>query len=296
MRQASALRCAFRGCASLASEAPGRSHYKPGSTKTTLVLNADYTPLSVTSAIRSVRLIDNNKAFALEHSEQILRSEMLRLACPTVIVLSQYAQTLPSKLARKKIHAELCSRSQILNRDAHSCQYCGSPATTVDHIVPKCRGGISTWTNQVASCSSCNAKKGSRELALTSMKLRRTPREPSMQDKLRMGAAELARRKRRVPGWEKCVTACRTRGSRTRLTSPHLGVTCSQVPAARNDLNESTCWRLECATSASPCTILFAHNFVRALLSVEGRHAQRTGRHTGSASALPLADRLFILF
>ena len=68
----------------------------------------------------------------------------------------------------------------IYKRDDHTCQYCGSTKRlTIDHVLPKCRGGEDTWENMVVACSSCNTKKGSRLLDQTGMKLAKPPRPPA---------------------------------------------------------------------------------------------------------------------
>jgi 5-methylcytosine-specific restriction endonuclease McrA len=69
------------------------------------------------------------------------------------------------------------TRALIYQRDDHTCQYCGSQKRlTIDHVVPKSRGGQDTWENMVVACSSCNTKKGNTLLEQTGMKLKRTPR------------------------------------------------------------------------------------------------------------------------
>lgn len=145
----------------------------------TLVLNADYTPLSITSAVRSVGLIDKNKAFPLEMSSNHLRSEMLRIACPSVVVLSQYVSINRRAAPDPKAVLRPVDRYSVLRRDGHTCQYCMAPATTLDHVVPRSKGGESLWTNLVAACQACNSKKGAKLLSQTDMKLRREPRAPS---------------------------------------------------------------------------------------------------------------------
>ena len=75
------------------------------------------------------------------------------------------------------------TRSMIYERDEHTCQYCGSKKhLSIDHVIPRCRGGEDTWENLVVACSSCNVKKGSTPLEQTGMKLMKTPRP--MQDKV----------------------------------------------------------------------------------------------------------------
>ena len=170
------LRHAQRCCATVAAEgatAPGRAWHK------TLVLNADYTPLSITSAIRSLGLIDRQKAFALEMSPHHLHSEVLRLACPSVIVLAQYVKKTPPWAVAG------ADRLSVFRRDRGVCQYCSAPATTVDHVVPKSKGGDSSWSNLVCACLACNLRKGNKLLSQTSMSLVRQPRTPTLQEMTR---------------------------------------------------------------------------------------------------------------
>jgi hypothetical protein len=67
------------------------------------------------------------------------------------------------------------SKRGVLERDSYLCGYCGNDATTVDHIVPRCDGGISTWLNVVAACQKCNQKKGGRTPERAGMKLKTIP-------------------------------------------------------------------------------------------------------------------------
>ena len=144
--------------------------------RSTLVLNADYTPLSVTSAWRALQLRINQRAQVLEESGAFLQSELLRLACPSVIVLNEYQKVGNGNGARKcKQHDDIACRSGVFERDAYKCQYCGAPATTWDHILPKSKGGRTVWNNVVACCQPCNARKSDRLLAETSMRLKRKP-------------------------------------------------------------------------------------------------------------------------
>jgi hypothetical protein len=114
----------------------------------TLVLNADYRPISVTSAMRGIRLLETNKAMPIEMRPQLLLSEARAWACPSVIVLTQYV-----KARARPAAAQLRpSRVRVMERDGHTCQYCGAPARTVDHIVPTSKGGTNTWENMVAAC------------------------------------------------------------------------------------------------------------------------------------------------
>ena len=138
------------------------------------MLNADYNAISFTSERRALQIVMNEKAQMLEHSGRRFVSELLDLPRPSVIVLNKY-----QKLQyRKPIRNCKPSRHQIYARDNATCQYCGAKATTIDHIVPRCKGGGGSWTNLVASCMKCNQHKGDKDLANTSLQLRRPPKAP----------------------------------------------------------------------------------------------------------------------
>ncbi len=145
----------------------------------TLVLNADYTAISFTSERRGLLLMMNEKAQMLEQSGRRFVSEFLDLPRPSVIVLKQYQKM---SYTRKPIASCRPSKQQIFARDKARCQYCGAKANTIDHIIPRCRGGGDTWENLVASCQSCNFKKANRDLAKSGLTLSRPPQPPQAQD------------------------------------------------------------------------------------------------------------------
>ena len=123
-----------------------------------LVLNATYEPINVCTVRRAAVLVLKEKAEVLERSDGALRSERLTLERPTVIRLITYVRV-PRDAHRRKI-----TRKAVLARDSWTCQYCGmsKPGLTVDHVIPRSRGGKSVWENIVASCASCNRRKGNR--------------------------------------------------------------------------------------------------------------------------------------
>lgn len=126
---------------------------------TVLVLNSSYEPLHVTSGRRAIVLLLKEKA-------QYLSSRVIRLFNYIRIPLSKIVSHKPS-------------RSMIYRRDGNKCQYCGSTkGLTIDHVIPKSRGGTDSWENMVIACSHCNTKKGDRFLEQTGMKLSRKPRAP----------------------------------------------------------------------------------------------------------------------
>ena len=150
----------------------------------TLVLNADYLPISVTSAVRSLTLLREQRAHVVEMASDLIKSEREVWACPSVIALSRYVH-ISSDSALDRLRRNSVTRHQIMRRDGGACQYCNAPATTVDHIIPRSKGGGSTWENLVAACTPCNAKKGSKDLQETNMHLRRpVPPRPSERHQL----------------------------------------------------------------------------------------------------------------
>lgn len=140
-----------------------------------LVLNATYEPLSVVSLKRAVVLLLKEKAELLEAAETTLRACGLNMPVPLVIRMVYYvriprAMTLP------------LSRRTVMARDQYTCQYCGAmpPRTelTLDHVLPRSRGGRTEWENMVVACRACNQKKGNRTPREAQMLLKRAPRRP----------------------------------------------------------------------------------------------------------------------
>jgi 5-methylcytosine-specific restriction endonuclease McrA len=139
-----------------------------------LVLNASYEPLNVCTVRRALVLILKEKAEVLEHGDGVLRSETMRLDRPEVIRLVSFVRV-PRNIHRRRI-----TRKAVLARDGWMCQYCGSAkhSLTVDHVIPRSRGGESIWENIVASCAPCNRKKGNRLPQEIRMHPKRRPRPP----------------------------------------------------------------------------------------------------------------------
>jgi 5-methylcytosine-specific restriction endonuclease McrA len=120
-----------------------------------LVLNATYEPINVCTVRRAVVLLLKSKAEIVEHATWELRSERASLSRPVVIRLVSYVPV-PRDTHRRKI-----TRRAVFARDGWMCQYCGSRSNlTVDHVIPRSKGGPSTWENIVASCAPCNRRKG----------------------------------------------------------------------------------------------------------------------------------------
>ena len=122
-----------------------------------LVLNASYEPLNVCSVRRAVVLILKEKAELLEQGERKLHSESITLPHPVVIRLVTYVRV-PRDTRSRRI-----TRRAVFARDSWTCQYCGTTShLTVDHVIPRSRGGASDWENIVTSCAPCNRRKGNR--------------------------------------------------------------------------------------------------------------------------------------
>ncbi|OGO52590.1 MAG: HNH endonuclease [Chloroflexi bacterium RBG_16_70_13] len=137
-----------------------------------LVLNQDYEPLNVTNLPRAFRLVFGEKAEVLEYNHQMIRTPRTEFRAPSVIRLQH-------RIRRPRPRVKL-SRREVFVRDRHTCQYCGRIAhdLTLDHIVPRHRGGTHTWDNLVAACKGCNHRKGSKTLDEARMRLVRAPFEP----------------------------------------------------------------------------------------------------------------------
>jgi 5-methylcytosine-specific restriction endonuclease McrA len=138
-----------------------------------LVLNATFEPINVCTVRRAVVLLLKEKAEVIEHADWQLHAESFTLSRPVVIRLVAYVRV-PRDTHRRKI-----TRRAVFARDGWACQYCGSRTSlTVDHVIPRSKGGSSEWENIVASCAPCNRRKGDRLINQAGMSLRRKPRVP----------------------------------------------------------------------------------------------------------------------
>ena len=138
-----------------------------------LILNQDYQPLSVCNVKKSLLLLFMDKAEMLhDHPQRKIRTVSTEYDYPSVIRLRKYA-----RIPFKNI---VLSRKNILKRDGFRCQYCGThESLTIDHVIPKSRGGKDTWENLAAACTQCNHKKGNRTPREASLKLKRKPYRPN---------------------------------------------------------------------------------------------------------------------
>jgi 5-methylcytosine-specific restriction endonuclease McrA len=141
-----------------------------------LVLNASFEPINVCTVRRAVVLLLKDKAELLEQWSDQLHSASFTVARPAVIRLVTYVR-IPRDTHRRKI-----TRRAVFARDSWTCQYCGARSNlTVDHVVPRSKGGTSTWDNIVASCAPCNRRKGNLLPRQVGMTLTRAPRVPGPQ-------------------------------------------------------------------------------------------------------------------
>jgi 5-methylcytosine-specific restriction endonuclease McrA len=139
-----------------------------------LVLNATFEPINVCTVKRAVVLLLKEKAEMIERSEWQLHSASAEMSRPMVIRLVSYVR-IPRDTHRRKI-----TRRAVFARDDWTCQYCGSRSNlTVDHVIPRSKGGSSNWENIVASCAPCNRRKGNTLLRHSDMVLRKVPAAPS---------------------------------------------------------------------------------------------------------------------
>lgn len=138
---------------------------------TTLLLNGDYTPLKVISRPKAIRLVVNDKVTMVETGDRFIRAGNLSIPEPKVVALHKYIH-----VPRKE---NTVSRRAVLFRDKNTCVYCGGHATTIDHIIPRSKGGKHDWSNVVAACKPCNSKKSDSFLESLGWEIHKQPKMPS---------------------------------------------------------------------------------------------------------------------
>lgn len=138
-----------------------------------LVLNQDYRAVSVCSVERAVVLLLLRKAEMVHaHPARVIRSARAQHPWPSIVRLKVYVQV--------PYRGIMLTRRNVLRRDRYRCQYCGTgERLTIDHVLPKSRGGQDTWENLVAACVPCNNRKGNRTPEEAGMQLARPPFRPS---------------------------------------------------------------------------------------------------------------------
>ena len=147
--------------------------YKINSMEKVLVLNADFTPINVTSVYKGFTLVNKGKAEILKASKTPLCTGVKEFVRPLIIRLFNFVKFRVNKL---KIN-----RHRLYRRDGHECTYCGSKKNlTIDHIIPKSKGGQNTWMNLITCCSPCNRLKDDRTPEQANMKMNILPYEPNI--------------------------------------------------------------------------------------------------------------------
>ncbi|MHC5542613.1 HNH endonuclease [Singulisphaera rosea] len=159
----------------------------------TLVLNRHWQPVHVATVARSLTLLWNESAFVVDpedfrlyawsdwaklvprEGEAFIRTVAFRMRVPEVLTLTRHD--------RPRHTAVTFCRRNVFKRDHSTCQYCGrqpgSEELTIDHVIPRSQGGLTTWENCVLACVTCNARKANRTPELAGMKLRKTPVRPA---------------------------------------------------------------------------------------------------------------------
>ena len=138
-----------------------------------LVLNSDYSPMNVTSVCRGFILVNKGKAEILKSGDNPIKTGMTEYVRPLIIRLLNYVKYRSQKLR--------INRPRVYRRDKYECVYCGSKKNlTIDHILPKSKGGQNTWMNLITCCSPCNRYKGDRTPEEANMLMRFKPYEPSI--------------------------------------------------------------------------------------------------------------------
>lgn len=138
----------------------------------TLLLNSDYEPLSVCGTHRVVRLMTMGKVEEIAPGTRVCHSISAEMRLPSVLKLTYYVRVYKRDIPLTK--------RNVIRRDGSVCQYCGRKSSnmTVDHVVPKSKGGKDEWKNMVCACPDCNAKKDDRTPTQAGMPLKCKPRRP----------------------------------------------------------------------------------------------------------------------
>ncbi|HWB67613.1 MAG TPA: HNH endonuclease [Mycobacteriales bacterium] len=137
-----------------------------------LVLNATYEPLCVVTARRAVVLTLTGKAVAVESSSEEFHSARTSVRVPVVVRLTRFV--------RVPYQASVpLTRRAVFARDGGRCVYCRAPATSIDHVLPRSRGGTHTWDNVVSCCRRCNHAKADRVIGELGWRMPRQPTAPS---------------------------------------------------------------------------------------------------------------------
>jgi CRISPR/Cas system Type II protein with McrA/HNH and RuvC-like nuclease domain len=138
-----------------------------------LVLNFDYSPLNVTSVKRGFNLVYKGKAEIVKSDINEIFAGLKKYVRPVIIRLLNYINF------HKRTYR--VNRIRIYKRDGYECVYCGSKKSlTLDHVIPKSKGGMNTWENLVTSCFKCNLKKSNRTPEEANMQMKHKPFAPTL--------------------------------------------------------------------------------------------------------------------
>ena len=139
-----------------------------------LKLDASWQPLDIIPSFEALVLSLDDKCMIVETWDRKIRSQHKSFDLPSVIVLKNYRAS--------KAHKSKCTKQNIISRDNNTCQYCGRSdcKMTIDHVVPRSKGGKFSWDNLVSACPACNQKKGDRSLHESNMRLLSIPQEPKI--------------------------------------------------------------------------------------------------------------------
>ena len=154
-----------------------------------LKLDSSFKPVEVISWQEAIVLTWLNKAWAAEYTDEWAHSAKKAFQIPSVIVLFRYID--------EKFFTLPCTRKNILIRDENRCQYCTNQFRehdlTIDHVIPRSKGGNTAWDNVVAACKPCNQRKKDYLIENCSLNLLREPKKPSYRSiiKKRIGNANL---------------------------------------------------------------------------------------------------------
>ena len=141
--------------------------------KKVLLLNSSYEPISIISGKKAILMLVTDKVDYINKSSFYIKSERLKIALPVIVRLKSYVY-----LKRRRISL---TRKNIFKRDDHKCQYCGisTSSLTIDHVIPKNKGGKDTWENLVSACVKCNLLKADFYLKDINMHLINIPKRPN---------------------------------------------------------------------------------------------------------------------
>ena len=159
-------------------------YFKYAGKNPSLVLNADYRPLSylplsIWSWKDTIRGVFMERINVIAEYNSYIHSPSMKIKIPSVVALKEYV---------KPIRSNAFTRFNLFLRDEFQCQYCGSKdELTFDHVIPRSMGGKTTWENVVAACSDCNLRKGSKSINKSSLKLSKMPIRPTTEELLNRG-------------------------------------------------------------------------------------------------------------